>query len=157
MTTLTDSEWEVLQRLPFVAFSMVAWADGAVQRKEAAAFVQELQRDAFCAEPLRRALANRILALDFMELIEETRDPRGHATELARCRDVLQRHLDPAAYKKFASSVVLFALRVALSARGAEGGEAKAASERSALNVLANGLELDVTDLEGALDDPCGG
>ena len=58
----TTEEWEAVKRLPFVAFGMVAGADGALQREEAERFVEELRATAFCREPLRRALTQDVLA-----------------------------------------------------------------------------------------------
>jgi hypothetical protein len=143
----TEEEWDTLRLLPFVVFHRVACADGQVQREEAEALVEELRSTAFCGDPLRRELSREILTTNFSTLLEEAADGARWQERVVEARHVLRRHLDDAAYRRFAGHVVRFALRVALAAERGDGVLTKTPDEEEALVALARDLGLDVEDL----------
>jgi hypothetical protein len=153
MQRFSQEEWRDVRLLPFVAFGMVASADGEIQREEAARFVEEIKSSAFCREGLRRALAQDILASDFMTLFRHSTDAARWDERLQAGKRALRRRLTDAEYRAFASGLVVFAVSVALAAKAA-GDVRKSPEEESALIDLARRLDLDVEDLREELENP---
>jgi hypothetical protein len=149
----TSAEWEAVKRLPFVAFGMVAGADGTLQREEAERFVEELRATAFCREPLRRLLTQDILASDFMRLFGcSIEKERWEGWSDAGLR-ALRSRLGPEEVRSFLGGLVVFAVGVALAA-GRRGEGKKSPEEDAALIGLAERFGLDIEDLRREVEHP---
>ena len=87
--SFTSEEWRTLQFAPLWIFSLVAGADGSIDKKEIAALAKELQEAVLFKEPLARDVLLSV-ATNFADVMSQYQaDSRNAVTGLRDVADLI--------------------------------------------------------------------
>ena len=70
----SDQEWELLKFLPFQAFTLVAGADGNIDKKEVKTFVGQFTEAAILRNPLHRSIMVELASSDITKYMKGATD-----------------------------------------------------------------------------------
>lgn len=142
----TSLEWEELKLLPFLVFNLVAFADGKVDKKEAARFAEELTDAPRYRDPLHRELFMDIVTSDIGELQKQALDLPKMEERLTRAKSIVKGKLTDEEYHRFFGSLLISAGRIAKASGGGPLGLGDKVSdeEKRALVALTALFEVDL-------------
>ena len=148
----TTEEWDLLKLLQFQVFSLVAGADGRIDRKEQAELERQVRSGDFVADPLHRSLLTDLFQEGADAYLPRTAPNRMPPTH-DRVKATLRAHLSQEEYDSFLRSLFSSGVRVAeASGTGPFGvGRAVSREERSALSAFAMQYDLDLEALAAHL------
>lgn len=134
-----SEEWRTLQFAPLWIFSLVAGADGSIDKKEIAALAKELQEAVLFKEPLARDVLLSV-ATNFADVMSQYQaDSRNAVTGLRDVADLLDKKASSQQADNFKKAVLLIGRNVAEASGGGLLGLGKKMSdqETSALALAA--------------------
>jgi len=145
----TEEEWAMLKALSFIAFGIVASADGKIDDKEAGEMTRRLQTGAQgYKDPLHKELAMDILRSDIPAVIASAKN-----VELSKVRALLQDKLTQDEYQGFLGSIFVDMLAVAGVSGGFLGRGKIDSKEMTALNSFAALFGIDIGALKRRFAD----
>ncbi|MEM8593344.1 MAG: hypothetical protein AAGF06_00810 [Pseudomonadota bacterium] len=140
---LTASDFEVLQRVPFVVFFLVAGADGEVDKKEIVKFMKIMAGKTSFEHPLLNQIIETVR--DDMEEMSMSMQKEGvnYLEELEAVRAIVDRSLTPEQANAFKISLFKLGQQIAEASGGLFGFGAKIGKEEEmVLRVIAGTLEI---------------
>ena len=137
------AEFQLLCRVPFLVFFLVATSDGRVDSKEIAAFGKQLLTADKYASPLLTRIVTNVVN-DVPRLVAEVLEqPPAFASELRQVRALIDRRSSPAEGHRFGEAVLAMARDIASASGGFFGLGGKISKrEQLALAVTADSLQL---------------
>lgn len=136
-------EFQLLCRVPFLVFFLVAASDGRVDNKEIGAFGKQLLAADKYANPLLTRIVTNVIN-DVPRLVAEVLDrPPAFATELRQVREVIDRRTSSVAGRRFGEAVLAMSRDIAGASGGFLGfGSKISRKEQLALAVIADSLQV---------------
>lgn len=140
----TEHEWELLKRLHFQVFGLVAGSDGVVDRKERSELERQLLTGEVVTDPLHRLLLTDLLKDDSATRLSHVA-PNRMPSAPKTIKAILRSRLTDDEYRSFIGSLFSSGLEVArASGSGPLGlGPRISSEERAALLAFAVQYELD--------------
>lgn len=134
-------EFQLLRRVPFLVFFLVAASDGKVDRKEIAAFGNQLVEADKYADPLLTRIVTNVVNDVAPMVAQVLEQPPEFATELRQARALVDARISPEAGRRFGEAVLAMARDVASASGGFFGfGSRISRTEQLALAVIADSL-----------------